>query len=446
MCYKWYFRPIKIKIVKLYSTKHISPDVDLKTAVLKGLPPDNGLYMPYEINELPPSFFEQLPNMSFNEMAFKVAKNIIGNFISDENLKEIIAESYDFDAPLVILDEIGVLELFQGPTLAFKDFGARFMGRLMGYFLKGNTDEVNILVATSGDTGSAVAHGFYKVPNIKVCILYPKDKVSDIQEKQFTTLGHNITAIEIDGTFDDCQALVKTAFLDEELNNKMTLSSANSINIARLIPQSFYYFWAYKQLENKSLPLNFCIPSGNFGNLTAGLFAKKMGLPIHKLIAATNSNDIFTKYLQTGNFAPRPSVSTISNAMDVGNPSNFYRVLDFFKNDYSLLKENIAAYSFDDEATAETIKFVFQKYNYEICPHTAVAYLGMKAYLKENQEKSNNIILATAHPIKFGEVVEPIIGHISEMPERLKLAIGSTKLSIPMKNDFSVFKNWLINK
>lgn len=430
--------------MNLYSTKHISPDVDLKTAVLKGLPPDNGLYMPREIKPLPESFFDELPYYSFNEMAFRVAKNIIGDVINDENLKEIIKESYNFEAPLKKCGEIDVLELFQGPTLAFKDFGARFMGRLMGYFLKENTQEINILVATSGDTGSAVAHGFYKVPNIKVSILYPKGKISDIQEKQFTTLGHNITAIEVNGTFDDCQALVKSAFLDDELNKKLTLSSANSINIARLIPQSFYYFWAYKQLEDKSLPLNFCVPSGNFGNLTAGLFAKKMGLPIQQFIAATNNNDIFTQYLKTGKFEPRPSVSTISNAMDVGNPSNFYRVTDFFKNDFEQIKSNISAFSFDDKETAHAIKQVFEKYNYEICPHTAVAYLGMKEYLKNYPGPSNNIILATAHPIKFGEVVEPIIGRLPEMPERLKLAIGATKISISMRNDFESFKEWLL--
>ena len=430
--------------MQLYSTKHISPDVDLKEAVLKGLPPDNGLYMPYNIPVLDKDFFQNIESMSFNEMAVRIFKNFVGDYLPHAEIENIIAEAYNFEAPLVKVGDIYFQELFQGPTLAFKDFGARFMGRLMGYFLKDNREHVNILVATSGDTGSAVAHGFLGVEGIHVTILYPKGKVSDIQEKQFTTLGQNITALEIDGTFDDCQHLVKTAFLDKELNERFTLSSANSINIARLIPQSFYYFWAYKQLENKSLPLNFCVPSGNFGNLTAGLFAKKMGLPINKMIAATNNNDIFTKYIQTGDFEPRPSVSTISNAMDVGNPSNFFRVLDFFNNDYFQIKENIIAYSFDDVATKKNILEVYQQYQYEICPHTAVGYLGMKKYLEQSSEPSNNIVLSTAHPIKFGEIVEPVLGHIPVMPERLKKAIGADKRSISLGKDFDDFKQWLI--
>jgi threonine synthase len=321
------------------------------------------------------------------------------------------------------------------------------MGRLMGYFLKDNNKEVNILVATSGDTGSAVAHGFLNVDGIKVTILYPKGKVSDIQEKQFTTLGANITAIEIDGTFDDCQAFVKQAFLDKELNEKLTLSSANSINIARLIPQSFYYIYAYKQLEDKNKNLYFTIPSGNFGNLTAGLFAKKMGLPITKLIAATNNNDIFTNYIKTGIFEPKASVQTISNAMDVGNPSNFYRILDYFQHDYTKIKEDIVAYSFDDVQTKNAITEVSQKYQYIICPHTAVGYLAMQAF-KEDQHiyDTNNIILSTAHPVKFGEVVEPILGITPEIPERLKQALGTHKLSIPMENSYEAFKTWLMEK
>lgn len=429
--------------MQLYSTKHISPDVDLKEAVLRGLPPDNGLYMPYDIPALGKDFFENIEGMRFNEMAVHVFKNFVGDYLPLAVIEKIIEDAYDFEAPLVNAGDLYFQELFQGPTLAFKDFGARFMGRLMGYFLQDNNKHVNILVATSGDTGSAVAHGFLGVEGIHVTILYPKGKVSDIQEKQFTTLGQNITALEIDGTFDDCQHLVKTAFLDKELNEQFTLSSANSINIARLIPQSFYYFWAYKQLENKALPLNFCVPSGNFGNLTAGLFAQKMGLPIHKMIAATNNNDIFTKYIHTGDFEPRASVATISNAMDVGNPSNFYRVLDFFHNDYAQIKENIIAYSFDDATTRKAMLEVYQQYQYEICPHTAVGYLGMKKYLEQSQEPANNIVLSTAHPIKFGEIVEPVLGHVPDMPERLKKAIGADKRSIPLGNDFDGFKQWL---
>lgn len=432
--------------MQLYSTKKISPDVDLKEAVLKGLPSDNGLYMPYEMFPLPSSFFEGLPEMTFNEMAATIVQHIVGDYIPQEDIQSIIEQAYHFDAPLVDLGEIKILELFQGPTLAFKDFGARFMGRLMGYFLKGSENEVNILVATSGDTGSAVAHGFLNVPGIKVTILYPKGKVSDIQEKQFTTLGANITALEIDGTFDDCQRLVKTAFLDQELNEKLVLSSANSINIARLIPQSFYYFWAYKQLKDKSLPLYFSIPSGNFGNLTACLFAKGMGLPVSKIIAATNDNNIVPEYLSTGVFQPRTSVSTISNAMDVGNPSNFARMMDIYNEDLEVIREDIKGYFFSDEETAKCIQDVYAKTGYLICPHTAVGYLAMEEFLNTTQGASNNIVLSTAHPVKFGEVVEPLIGKAVEIPQRLKDMLGSEKKSIPMSSAFEEFKTWLLNK
>lgn len=431
--------------MKLYSTRHQSPDVELKEAVLKGLPADNGLYMPYEIPAMPASFFEALPTMTFNDLAFQVATNIIGDYIPAADLKALIDDAYDFDAPLVPVGDKYILELFQGPTLAFKDFGARFMGRLMGYFLKGSKNEVNILVATSGDTGSAVAHGFLNVPGIKVTILYPKGKVSDIQEKQFTTLGANITALEIEGTFDDCQKMVKDAFLDEELNQKLTLSSANSINIARLIPQSFYYFSAYAQLKDRSLPLYFSVPSGNFGNITAGLFAQKMGLPVAGFIASTNLNDVFTLYHHTGKFEPKPSVQTISNAMDVGNPSNFTRIVDLYNYNTDALKKDIAAYSFDDKATAACIQRVYNETGYLMCPHTAVGYLGMEAFLAErNIENSNAVILATAHPVKFGEVVEPLIGKAVEIPERLQKAMGTDKKSIPMKADFDAFKQRLL--
>ncbi|HUH74024.1 MAG TPA: threonine synthase [Chitinophagales bacterium] len=432
--------------MQLYSTKRLSPDVDLKEAVLKGLPSDNGLYMPYEMFHLPSTFFDELPNMSYNEMAQKITQHIVGSDISESDIEKIINEAYDFDAPLVDLGDIKILELFQGPTLAFKDFGARFMGRLMGHFLQGSEKEVNILVATSGDTGSAVAHGFLNVEGIKVTILYPKGKVSDIQEKQFTTLGANITALEIDGTFDDCQRLVKTAFLDKELNEKLVLSSANSINIARLIPQSFYYFWAYKQLADKSLPLYFSIPSGNFGNLTACLFAQAMGLPIQKIIAATNDNNIVPDYLESGIFQPRSSVSTISNAMDVGDPSNFARIMDIYANDWEVIKDDILGYHYNDEQTAKCLQEVYQEHNYLVCPHTAVGYLAMKDFLKSHPEPSNAIVLSTAHPVKFGEVVEPLIGKAVEIPERLKSILVNDKKSIPMNKEFSTFKDWLMNQ
>ena len=435
--------------MKLYSTKHISPDVDLKEAVLKGLPPDNGLYMPYEIHPLPQKFWDHLDSYTFTEMAYHIAHNFIGDYIPSAELNKIIHEAYNFDAPLIEVGDYSVLELYNGPTLAFKDFGARFMGRLMGYFLRNNDKEVNILVATSGDTGSAVAHGFLNVEGIKVTILYPKGKVSEIQEKQFTTLGANITAIEIDGTFDDCQALVKQAFLDKELNEKLTLSSANSINIARLIPQSFYYIYAYKQLDDKSLPLYFSVPSGNFGNMTAGLFAKKMGLPITKMIAATNSNDVFTVYHETGKFEPKQSVQTISNAMDVGNPSNFTRMMDLYGNDAEKVREDIAAYSYNNDQTADCIKKVFNDYNYVMCPHTAVGYLGMDEFVYENDLNPyyiNGIILATAHPVKFGDVVEPLIEAHIHIPERLKSIINGKKQSVLMSVDFDIFKTWLLSK
>jgi threonine synthase len=434
--------------MKLYSTKHQSPDVDLKEAVLKGLPPDNGLYMPYQINPLPQKFWDNLNHYTFSEMAFHIAQNFIGDYIPKEELNKIIHEAYNFDAPLIEVGDYNILELYNGPTLAFKDFGARFMGRLMGYFLRNNDKEVNILVATSGDTGSAVAHGFLNVDGIKVTILYPKGKVSEIQEKQFTTLGANITAIEIDGTFDDCQALVKQAFLDKELNEKMTLSSANSINIARLIPQSFYYIYAYKQLDDKTLPLYFSVPSGNFGNMTAGLFAKKMGLPVTKMIAATNSNDVFTVYHETGKFEPKNSVQTISNAMDVGNPSNFARMMDLYGNDVEKVREDIAAYSYNNEQTADCIKKVFDEFNYVMCPHTAVGYLAMEDFIYDNDLNPyyiNSIILATAHPVKFGDVVEPLIEAHIHIPKRLENIINGKKQTVLMSANFDIFKNWLMS-
>jgi threonine synthase len=432
--------------MRLYSTKKSSPDVDLKEAVLRGLPPDNGLYMPYDFPKLADNFWKDLSRYDFNTMAKYVVTEMLGGVLEETVIHQIIDKAYDFDAPLVPVGNSYILELFHGPTLAFKDFGARFMGQLMGHFLKDEERVVNILVATSGDTGSAVAHGFLNVPGIKVTILYPKGKVSDIQEKQFTTLGANITALEIDGTFDDCQALVKQAFLDKDLNEKIYLSSANSINIARLIPQSLYYIYAYKQLENKDKALIFSIPSGNFGNLTAGLFAKKMGLPISRIIASTNSNDIFTHYLKSGEFSPKPSVKTISNAMDVGNPSNFARIMDIYGDDLEKVKTDISAYSFSDNETAQCIKEVYQKYNYLMCTHTAVGYLGMDAYLSENPNSaSNNIVLSTAHPVKFSEVVEPIIEDVIAIPERLKKAMGTNKMSTPMSADFNSFKNFLFH-
>jgi threonine synthase len=417
----------------------------LDEAVKNGLPPDNGLYMPLHLEKMEDSFFENLDQFTFEEMAMQVLQHLFKDYIPSADLEQIVQKAFGFDAPIHWFEEnVGILELFHGPTLAFKDFGARFMGRLLEYFLKNNNEVVDILVATSGDTGSAVAHGFLNTKGIRVTILYPKGKVSDIQERQFATLGANIRVLEVEGTFDDCQKMVKQAFLDEAVQKLLTLSSANSINIARLIPQSLYYFYAYKQLKNKSLPLVFSVPSGNFGNLTAGLFAWKLGLPIHKIIASNNANKIFTEYIKTGNFEPKPSVQTLSNAMDVGNPSNFYRVLDVFQQDWKAVKNDIAAYDFSDSETREAIVSVYKKYNYIMCPHTAVGYLGMDSFQKETGLKANYVVLATAHPVKFQDIVEDAIGKSVPIPERLKAVMGSEKLSIPMKNDYSEFKKFLI--
>ncbi len=406
--------------MKLYSIKNPSHIVDLKTAVLQSLSPDGGLYMPTEIPKFPPEFFHQ--NLTFQEIAFQVAKKLIGSDVSEDVLKEIVYDSVNFDAPVVHLKEnIYALELFHGPTLAFKDFGARFMSRLTRHFEKG---QITVLVATSGDTGSAVAQGFYKIPNTKVILLYPSGKVSHIQEQQLTTLGENIHALEVDGTFDDCQRMVKEAFLDPDLH----LTSANSINIARLIPQTFYYFYAYFQLKK---PLVFSVPSGNFGNLTAGLIAQKMGLPVEKFIAAVNTNETFPEYLRTGEFKPKPSVKTISNAMDVGNPSNFPRVLKLNEND-------ILSASFSDQQTKEAILEIAPYYTLD--PHGAVAYLGLKKFLKPNQ---TGVLLETAHPAKFADILEPILNKKIEIPERLKSCLKKEKKSVKIRPEFEDLKKFL---
>ncbi len=432
--------------MKYYSTKQQTPPVSLREAVLKGLPADNGLFMPEQIPALPSSFFEKIESLSFQEIAFEVAHNLLSEDIEKEKLKELVENAINFPAPLVSLSEnLHILELFHGNTLAFKDFGARFMAQLMGYFVQGNTSTLDILVATSGDTGSAVAHGFLGVPHIHVTVLYPKGKVSNFQEKQFTTLGNNITALEIEGTFDDCQALVKQAFLDTTLNEKLNLSSANSINIARLIPQSFYYFEAYKQLKDKQKPLVFVVPSGNFGNLTAGLFAKKMGLPVHEFIAATNANDVVPEYLHTGNYKPRPSTQTISNAMDVGNPSNFQRMLDLCKG-LDSMQAQIKGYAFDDAQTAKAMREVKEKYNYIIDPHGAVGYLALESYINQGNHNINGVVLETAHPVKFAEVVSPEIGQEVAVPERMRYLLEKSKMSIPLGIDFEGFKAFLLQR
>ncbi|MFK7947676.1 MAG: threonine synthase [Saprospiraceae bacterium] len=428
--------------MRLYSTKNRNATVTLAEAVMKGLPDDNGLFMPTEIPQLPQHVLDNLDQYSFEDIAFKVAMTLFGEAIPLKDLERIIKNSVTFPAPVVDLDEQKkVLELWHGPSLAFKDFGARFMSQLMSYFNRKETKELVILVATSGDTGGAVAAGFYKALGIKVVILYPKGKVSLLQEKQLTTLGENITALEIDGTFDDCQALVKQAFLDQDLKH-IRLSSANSINIARLVPQSFYYFEAYKQLKDKSKPVVFCIPSGNFGNLTAGLLAQKMGLPVHAFVAATNANDVVPQYLETGKYIPRPSVRTISNAMDVGNPSNFARMLDLYDSVWNNMIENIHGYAYNDDETRQAVLEIKEKYDYVMDPHGAVGYLALKAYQKTNPN-TQGVILETAHPAKFKPDMEAIFGHEIDVPERLAELADKEKVSVEIGIDYEGFKEYL---
>lgn len=424
--------------MKYISTRQ-QEETNIKTAILKGLADDGGLFMPEYIPQLDSAFFENLPNLTLQEIGFRVAREFLGESIRNENLKEIIDEVLNFEIPAVKISEnIYSLELFHGPTMAFKDVGARFMARMMSYFSEGKP--MKVIAATSGDTGSAVASGFYNVPGIEVYILYPKGKVSPLQEKQLTTWGGNIKALEIDGTFDDCQALAKQILSDEELNQKFTLTSANSINIARLIPQSFYYFWAFAQLQKLGKPIVFSVPSGNFGNLTAGLFAKKMGLPIHHFVASTNANDIVPNYLETGIYTAKSSVQTISNAMDVGNPSNFERMKSLFDNDVSEFKREIDSYSFSDEETKNAMRKVKNDFGYTLDPHGAVAYLGFQKYLEKNNEELIGVLLETAHPAKFVEVVENVLKETIEIPEKLAAFGRKDKLATLLPNDLSKIK------
>jgi len=428
--------------MKYYSTNNKSVRVSLKEAVINGLAPDNGLYMPEHIPVLPTSFFESLPEKSLREIGYEVAKNLIGEDIPDSELSKIIDHTIQFDAPLVPVENVYALELFHGPTLAFKDFGARFLSGLLGYFARQQSREITTLVATSGDTGSAVANAFLNVQGTRVVVLYPSGKVSEIQEKQFTTLGGNITSLEVGGTFDDCQRLVKEAFVDEQLKRSLFLTSANSINIARLIPQSFYYFYAYAQLKHREKQVVVSVPSGNFGNLTAGLMAKRMGLPIQKFLAVTNINDVVPEYLTTKVFSPRNSQQTISNAMDVGNPSNFARMLDLYDHDFEKLSKDIYGYYFSDDATRNAMQSVYRASGYVLDPHGAVGYLGLKEFLKNNSDYTG-IFLETAHPAKFNEVVEDTIQHPVELPARLNAFMKGEKKSIPISANFSEFKSLL---
>ena len=432
--------------MKYYSTNKKIKGISLQNAVVKGLAEDKGLFMPDTIKKLPKSFYDKIDTMSFQEIAYTVADAFFGEDVEADALKKIVYETLNFDVPLVhVTDTIYSLELYHGPTLAFKDVGGRFMSRLLGYFIQKESEkDVNVLVATSGDTGSAVANGFLGVKGIHVYVLYPKGLVSPIQECQFTTLGQNITALEVDGTFDDCQRLVKSAFMDADLNAKLKLTSANSINVARFLPQAFYYFYAYAQLKkmDKAKDVVICVPSGNFGNITAGLFAKKMGLPIKRFIAANNRNDIFFQYLQTGEYSPRPSVSTIANAMDVGDPSNFTRVLDLYKGSHKAICEEISGATYTDNQIAETLKACYRENNYLLDPHGACGYRALKEKL---QTTENGIFLETAHPAKFLETVEQIIGEKVEIPQKLQEFMKGKKESISISKEFESFKKYLLN-
>ncbi len=432
--------------MKYYSTNRQSPEVSLHEAVVKGLAADRGLYMPENIKHLPESFFNNIQDMSFQEIAFEVAKAFFGEDVEETALKNIVYDTLSFDCPVVKVEEnIWSLELFHGPTLAFKDVGARFMARLLGYFISKEKQQlVNVLVATSGDTGSAVANGFLGVDGIHVYVLYPKGKVSKIQESQFTTLGKNITAIEVDGVFDDCQALVKNAFMDKELNKHMKLTSANSINVARFLPQAFYYFNAYAEMKRQGLADNLviCVPSGNFGNITAALFAQKMGLPIKRFIAANNANDVFFNYLKSGKYCPQPSIQTIANAMDVGDPSNFARILDLYNNSHATIAATISGATFSDEEIRHALKSCYDNNKYILDPHGACGYMALKAGLQEGE---TGVFGETAHPAKFKETVENAIGNTIDIPARLAAFMKGEKKTVSLSKNFDDFKNFLMN-
>ncbi len=440
--------------MKFYSTNDATHRVGVEEAIFRGLPADNGLYMPERIDALPAAFFEELPNLSFQAIGFRVARQLLGEEISDKDLQAIVADAINFPAPIVRLDaQKYVLELFHGPSLAFKDFGARFMSRIMGYYNQDKDQKLIILVATSGDTGGAVAAGFYRTPGIEVIILYPSGKVSDLQEKQLTTLGHNIHALEIDGTFDDCQAIVKQAFLDMDLRTQLRLSSANSINIARLIPQTFYYFEAIKQMGEGD-PVVFCVPSGNFGNLTAGLLAKQLGLPVEHFIAATNQNDVVPRFLKEGRFATRPSIQTLSNAMDVGAPSNFARMANLYGHTLGSVHPSadtiremqsvITGYAFDDAHTEIAMREIETRYDYTMDPHGAVGYLALQEWQLAHPH-TRGVILETAHPSKFKPDVERVLGHSIEVPRRLAQLEDKEKVAVFMGTAYVSFRKWLLD-
>ena len=431
--------------MRYYSTNGKTELVDLREAVVKGLAADNGLFMPERIAALPTTFYEQIDKLSFQDIAFTVAQAFFGEDVDADALRTIVNETLAFDCPVVpVQANRYALELFHGPTLAFKDVGARFMARLLSHFVgQDHKQAINVLVATSGDTGSAVANGFLGVEGVNVYVLYPKGKVSTIQESQFTTLGQNITAIKVDGVFDDCQALVKQAFMDKELNERLLLTSANSINVARFLPQAFYYFYAYAQMKRQGLhsELVFCVPSGNFGNITAALFAHRMGLPIKRFIAANNANDVFYQYLQTGKYRPKPSVQTIANAMDVGNPSNFARIYDLYGGNHHTISQLIAGFRFSDDEIRATIRDCFQQTGYVLDPHGACGYKALQLSLSENE---HGVFCETAHPAKFKETVDAVLPNPINVPERLARFMQGRKQTHPMNNSFDKFKAFLL--
>ena len=455
--------------MEYYSTNHKAPHASLEKAVVKGLAEDRGLYMPEHIYPLPKVFFDNISEMSFKDIAYNVAANFFGEDVDNDALMDIVYDTLSFDCPIVkVEDNIYSLELFHGPTLAFKDVGARFMARLLQYFIRGKEQEVNVLVATSGDTGSAVANGFLGVEGIHVYVLYPKGKVSQIQESQFTTLGQNITAIEVDGVFDDCQALVKNAFMDKELNQHMRLTSANSINVARFLPQAFYYFNAFAQIKKEMVSgklsneksLVMCVPSGNFGNICAALFGHAMGLPFNRFIAANNANDIFYKYLQTGTYEPKPTKATLANAMDVGDPSNFARIIDLYSRNeeqgarsesvvlsaeetHKAITSLISGATYNDEQIKETMRHCYKETGYILDPHGACGYQALKDNLKPGEI---GVFCETAHPAKFKEKVDDILGTDIDIPERLAAFMKGTKQSIQMSKDFADFKQYLLSQ
>ena len=435
--------------MKYYSTNGKAPLADLQKAVVKGLAEDRGLYMPEQIHKLPQAFFDNIQDMSFQDIAYNVAVSFFGDDVDPDGLQDLVYDTLSFDCPIVkVEDNIYTLELFHGPTLAFKDVGARFMARLLQFFINRSNEThktVNVLVATSGDTGSAVANGFLGVEGIHVYVLYPKGKVSPIQECQFTTLGKNITAIEVDGVFDDCQALVKSAFMDEELNKHMKLTSANSINVARFLPQAFYYFNAYARIKKLGMADNLvmCVPSGNFGNICAALFGHEMGLPINRFIAANNANDIFYNYLQTGKYEPKPSKQTLANAMDVGDPSNFARIYDLYGKSHEKISSLISGATYSDDQIRDTMRQCYKDTGYILDPHGACGYRALKEGLRPGEV---GIFCETAHPTQFKEKVDDILGIDIPIPERLQAFMNGKKQSVPMSKDFSDFKKYLLSK